>query len=393
MRKKILLIITASIACYKSLELIRLLRKDDYEVEVVLTKETEKFITPLLVSSILGKEVRQDLFKPDDKDSMDHINLSRDNDLIVVAPASANFIAKISNGITDDLASAIILAADKKIFLAPAMNVKMWQNQITQNNLSKLINSDMQIIGPDKDILACGEFGFGKMTDINNIFQGIEDFFINSQKFTGKKIIVTAGATFEPIDPVRFIGNYSSGKQGIFIAEILHQMGGDVILIASNIKEDINLPEKNIIRVSSSNQILEAIEENIEDSDIYISAAAISDFKPKNYSDKKIKKGQNVKNIELELNIDILEIIGHSKNRPKIVIGFAAESNDLVENAIGKANRKNCDLIIANDVKSGKVFGANDNEITIVDKNKIITKIGKNSKKDIAKEIVKWIKI
>jgi len=164
-------------------------------------------------------------------------------------------------------------------------------------------------------------------------------------------------------------------------------------LIASNIKEDINLPEKNIIRVSSSNQILEAIEENIEDSDIYISAAAISDFKPKNYSDKKIKKGQNVKNIELELNIDILEIIGHSKNRPKIVIGFAAESNDLVENAIGKANRKNCDLIIANDVKSGKVFGANDNEITIVDKNKIITKIGKNSKKDIAKEIVKWIKI
>ncbi len=272
MRKKILLIITASIACYKSLELIRLLRKDDYEVEVVLTKETEKFITPLLVSSILGKEVRQDLFKPDDKDSMDHINLSRDNDLIVVAPASANFIAKISNGIADDLASAIILVADKKIFLAPAMNVKMWQNQITQNNLSKLINSDMQIIGPDKDILACGEFGFGKMTDINNIFQGIEDFFINSQKFTGKKIIVTAGATFEPIDPVRFIGNYSSGKQGIFIAEILHQMGGDVILIASNIKEDINLPEKNIIRVSSSNQILEAIEENIEDSDIYISA-------------------------------------------------------------------------------------------------------------------------
>ena len=393
MQPKILIIITASIACYKSLELIRFLKKKNFKIEVILTKETEKFITPLLVSSILGNEVKQDLFKPDNKDAMDHINLSRNNDLILIAPGSANFIAKISNGIADDLASATILAANKKILLAPAMNVQMWENQITKNNLDKLINNNIQIINPQKDILACGEFGSGKMADIKDIIEKIEDFFTNSQKFSGKKIIITAGATFEAIDPVRFIGNYSSGKQGIAIAEIMHQMGGDVTLIASNIKENINLPDQNIIRTSNSNQMLEAIEKNIKNTDIYISAAAISDFKPKNYSKIKIKKHHNIKNIELELNTDILDKIGHSQNRPKIVIGFAAENNNITQNAIDKANRKNCDLIIANNINGGEIFGSNENEFTIVDKNTIIAKIEKNTKQNIAKEIIKWIKI
>ena len=393
MRKRILIIITASIACYKSLEIIRYLRKKDFKIDVILTKETEKFITPLLVSSILGDKIKQDIFKPDDKDSMDHINLSKNSDLILVAPASSNFIAKMANGIADDLASTTILAANKQILLAPAMNVKMWDNKITKNNLDQLINYNIRIIPPQKDILACGEFGYGKMADINDITTQIEDFFVSSNKFSGKNIIVTAGSTFEPIDPVRFIGNNSSGKQGIAIAEILHQMGGDVTLIASNIKENINLPNKNIIRTSSTNQMLEAIEKNIENTDICISAAAILDFKPKKYSNIKIKKNKNIKNIELELNIDILDTIGNSKNRPKIVIGFAAESNNIVENAIGKAKRKNCDLVIVNNINGGEIFGSDENEITIVDKNKIITRIEKNSKKNIAKEIVKWIKI
>lgn len=392
MQKKILLIITASIACYKSLELIRLLRKIDFKIDVILTKESEKFITPLLVSSILGNAVRQNLFKPDDKNSMDHINLSRDNDLILIAPASANFIAKISNGLADDLASATVLASNKKILLAPAMNVQMWENKITKNNLDKLINNNVQIISPQEDVLACGEFGSGKMADIDDIIEKIQSFFTDSKKFSGKKIIITAGATFEPIDPVRFIGNHSSGKQGIAIAEIMHQMGGNVTLIASNIKENINLPNKNIIRTSSTSQMLEEVNQNIQDTDIYISAAAISDFKPKNYSNIKIKKHQNIKNIELELNTDILDKIGNSQNRPKIVVGFAAESNNIIQNAIDKANRKNCDLVIANNIKGGKLFGSNKNEVTIVDKNKIIAKIAKNSKQNIAKEIIKWIK-
>mgnify|MGYP006089557199 FL=1 len=392
MQKKILLIITASIACYKSLELIRLLRKIDFKIDVILTKESEKFITPLLVSSILGNAVKQDLFKPDDKNSMDHINLSRDNDLILIAPASANFIAKISNGLADDLASATVLASNKKILLAPAMNVQMWDNKITKNNLDKLINNNVQIISPQEDVLACGEFGSGKMADIDDIIEKIQSFFTDSQKFSGKKIIITAGATFEPIDPVRFIGNHSSGKQGIAIAEIMHQMGGNVTLIASNIKENINLPNKNIIRTSSTSQMLEEVNQNIQDTDIYISAAAISDFKPKNYSNIKIKKHPNIKNIELELNTDILDKIGNSQNRPKIVVGFAAESNNIIQNAIDKANRKNCDLVIANNIKGGELFGSNKNEVTIVDKNKIIAKIAKNSKQNIAKEIIKWIK-
>jgi phosphopantothenoylcysteine decarboxylase / phosphopantothenate---cysteine ligase len=393
MKNKILLIITASIACYKSLELIRLLRKNHYNLEVILTKEAEKFITPLLVSSILGKEVKQDLFNPDDKDAMDHINLSRNSDLILITPSSANFIAKISHGIADDLASAVILASNKKIFLAPAMNVQMWENSITQNNLQNLINQSIHIIPPQKDILACGEFGSGKMAEINDIFDEIENYFLNKEKFLGKKIIITGGATFEAIDPVRFIGNHSSGKQAIALAEILYQMGGEIIFIASNIKENINLPSQNIIRTSNTEQILKAIEDNIENTDIYISAAAISDFKPKNYSKIKIKKDQNPQNIELELNIDLLNKIGNSKNRPKIVIGFAAESNNLTENAIKKANKKNCDLIIANNIKNGEIFGSDENEITIVDKNKILARINKGSKKYIAKEIIKWIKI
>lgn len=393
MSKKILLIITASIACYKSLELIRLLRKNNYKIEVILTKEAEKFITPLLVSSILGDKIKQDLFDPDDKDAMDHINLSRNNDLILVAPATANFIAKMANGIADDLASSVILAANKKIFLAPAMNVKMWENSNNKDNLHKLINQNIKIIEPQKDILACGEFGSGKMAEITDIFYNIDNYFLYKNKFLNKKVIITAGATFEAIDPVRFIGNYSSGKQGIALAEILYEMGAKVILIASNIKENINLPNKNIIRSKNTDEMLKIIEENIQNTDIYISTAAISDFKPKNYSKIKIKKSENIKNIELEANIDILKKIGHSKYRPKFVIGFAAESNNIENNAIEKANNKNCDLIIANNIDEGKVFGSDENAVTIVDKNKIITKIEKSSKKNIAKEIIKWIKI
>ncbi len=370
MKKKVLLIITGSVAAYKSLDLIRLLKKKDYQVTPIMTKAAKEFITPLLVSSISGQEVYQDLFSLDEESKMGHINLSRENDLILVAPASADIISKINNAIADDLASTVLLASDKPIFIAPAMNEKMWLNKNNQKNVQNLRENGVAILEPKIDILACGEYGIGKMMEVEEIFEKVENFFNNKKTLTGKNIIVTAGATYEAIDPVRFIGNYSSGKQGIEIAHKLHELSAIVTLIAANIHENINLNSKNIIRVRSADEMMEAVSSNIKNTDIFIACAAVADFKPKNYSDKKIKKGADSPNqIELIENIDILKTIGNSKNRPRIVVGFAAESDNLIENAQKKLKEKNCDLIIANNIKDGELFGSSYNEISILAKN------------------------
>lgn len=370
MKKRILLIITGSVAAYKSLDLIRLLKKNDYEVTPLMTKAAKEFVTPLLVSSISGSEVYQDLFSLDEEAKMGHINLSRENDLIIVAPASADIIAKMNNAIADDLASTVLLASNKPIFVVPAMNEKMWFNESNQRNIKALRENGVRILEPKTDILACGEFGVGKMLEVEEIFSQIENFFHSKKTLVGKNIIVTAGATFEPIDPVRFIGNYSSGKQGIEIAEKLNDFGANVILVAANIHENINLNSKNIIRVRSADEMMAAVNENLKTADIFISCAAVADFKPKIYSDKKIKKGENTfDKIELVENIDILKTVGNSKNRPKIVIGFAAESENLIENARKKLREKNCDLIIANNIENGQIFGSNYNKISILSAN------------------------
>jgi phosphopantothenoylcysteine decarboxylase/phosphopantothenate--cysteine ligase len=368
--KKILLIITGSIACYKSIELIRLLKKKSFEVNCILTNGAKEFITPLLVSAISGTKTFDQLFSVDDEISMGHINLSRQHDLIVIAPASADFIAKIANGYGDDLASATILASDKKTIFAPAMNEKMWLNDITQKNIAKILQNNFAMIEPKKDVLACGEEGFGKMASPEEIVEEIENFFKNQNLLAGKNILITAGSTIEPIDPVRFIGNKSSGKQALAIAKILSEMGANVKLIAGNLTQNIESSLKSTIFVNTAEEMFEAVKNSLNLIDIFIGCSAVADYRVKNYSPQKIKKS-NIQNLTLELekNPDILEFVGTAPNRPALVIGFCAESENLLENAKQKLLNKNCDLIVANDIENGKIFGSDFTSAFFVEKN------------------------
>jgi len=368
--KKILLIITGSIACYKSIELIRLLKKKSFEVNCVLTNGAKEFITPLLVSAISGTKTFDQLFSVDDEISMGHINLSRQHDLIVIAPASADFIAKIANGYGDDLASATILASDKKTIFAPAMNEKMWLNDITQKNISKILQNNFAMIEPEKDVLACGEEGLGKMASPEKIVAEIENFFQNQNILAGKNILITAGSTIEPIDPVRFIGNKSSGKQALAIAKILSEMGANVKIIAGNLTQNINSFSKSIIFVNTAQEMFEAVKNSLDSIDVFIGCSAVADYRVKNYSAQKIKKSnqQNL-TLELEKNPDILEFVGTASNRPAFVIGFCAESENLLANAKQKLINKNCDLIVANDIENGKIFGSDFTSAFFIEKN------------------------
>ncbi len=383
--KKILLIITGSVAAYKSLDLIRLLQKRSYQVNVVMTKAATEFITPLLVSAISQNKVYDDLFSSKDEMEIGHIKLSRQNDLILVAPASADFIAKIAGGQADDLASTIISATNKKVIIAPAMNEKMFNSVSNQKNLNKLPEAGIKIIDPETDILACGEYGIGKMSAPENIAKAVEDYFNYQNLLKGKKILITGGATYEPIDPVRFIGNYSCGTQSIEIARILDEMGADVTLIAANIKLNLPLKKEKIITVKTADEMYENCKKLITKTDIFIACAAVADFKAENIATDKIKKN-NSSNLNLKLvkNIDILKEIGNSKNRPQIIVGFAAESTDLIKYAKEKLKSKNCDLIIANDIKNGAIFGNNQTDAFLINKNLKVKKLGKISKIKLA---------
>lgn len=386
--KKILLIITGSVAAYKSMDLVRLLSKKSYDVTCILTKAAAEFITPLLASSLSGNKTYTDLFSADDEIEMSHINLSRQADLIIVAPATADFIAKMANGYADDLASNVILAANKKVIIAPAMNEKMWNNKATQKNLAKLIESGVTTVEPETDILACGEFGVGKMSAPEKISEKISDFFANQNSLKGKKILITGGATFEPIDPVRFIGNHSSGKQAIAIATTLDEMGADVTFIAGNINEIIPLKAEKIIRIKTAEEMFSTVKKHLAKKQVFIGCAAVADFKVKKLSKEKIKKTDQNLTLELEKNSDILDFVGHAKNRPNLVIGFAAESNDLEKHAKEKLKKKNCDLIVANDVEAGKIFGSNQTKALFISKNKT-ENLGKISKDQLAKLLAK----
>lgn len=390
-KKKILLIITGSIAAYKAMDLIRLLSKKSFCVTCILTKAASEFITPLLASSISGNKTYNELFSIDDELEMGHINLSRQADLIVVAPATADFIAKIANGFADDLASSVVLAANKKIIIAPAMNEKMWSNKSTQKNVAKALEAGISMVEPETDILACGEFGIGKMAAPERICQKICDFFERQNQLKGKKILVTGGATYEPIDPVRFIGNHSSGKQAIEIAKVLHEMGADVTFVASNIRETIFLPQENIIRVKTAEEMFLVVKKNLPKTNVFIGCAAVSDFKVKKFSNQKIKKTAE-KNLilELEKNPDILEFVGTSKKRPDLVIGFAAESENLQKYAKEKLQKKNCDLIVANDVEAGEIFGSDQTKAFLISKNKS-ENLNKISKAELARILAEKI--
>ncbi len=366
MPKKILLIITGSIAAYKSVELIRILQKKSYEVSVILTKAAQEFVTPLLVSSIAKNKIYTELF--DDGDNgMTHIKLSRDHDLIVVAPASADFIAKISGGYANDLASTVVAASNKKIMVAPAMNEKMWLNQANLDNIEKLYERGVIMVEPNKDELACGEVGVGKMQEPQEIAKKIEIFFENCEKLKGKKILLTGGGTREMIDSVRFIGNSSSGKQAIHIADVLKEMGADVEFVAANINLPTHANGEKFHTVTTADEMFKVVKEKLSQSDVFIGCAAVADYKIKNPTTTKIKK-ENNENLTLDLikNIDILEYVANSQDRPALVVGFAAESENLLQNARAKLKRKNCDLIVANDVENGKIFGSNKSRAMLI---------------------------
>jgi len=382
---KILLIISGGIAAYKSLELIRIFKKNNIKVQVVLTKGGAEFVTPLSVAALSEEKVYQELFSLKDETEMGHIQLSRENDLILVAPASANIIAHAAAGIANDLATTILLAANKPIILVPSMNVKMWDNPITKKNVKFLKNNNYKFIGPESGDLACGKEGDNTMTETNIKYKYIISMF--KKKKTNIDVLVTAGPTFEAIDPVRFIGNRSSGKQGIAIAKAFCELGANVTLIlgpsSQKVPEDIK-----VINIETANDMLNAVK-NIKNIDVAICAAAVSDWAIKNPSKNKIKKiEKNIPEIIFSLNPDILEYISNKKsNRPKLVIGFAAETNDLINNAKDKLKSKKCDWIVANNVlEDPDVFGGENNTVTLITRDGI-EPWDKCSKTDIAKKL------
>jgi len=387
--KKILLIICGGISAYKSLELIRLFKKHGAEIKTILTKSAKEFVTPLSVASLSQGKVYDDLFNVENEAEMDHISLSRWADVILVAPATANTISKLSSGSSDDLASTVILASDKNIFLTPAMNVRMWEHPSTKQNLSKLRSYGYKVIGPEVGDMACGEFGEGKMTQPKNIFQTIEAYFAELKKNQKLKALVTAGPTNEYIDPVRFITNKSSGKQGYALAKSLANRGFQTTLISgpTNLQVDDNI---NLINVETADEMFKAAQDNLP-VDVAIFSAAVADFKVKEEKKEKIKKQDHL-HLNLEKNIDILNYVSkHNSLRPKLVIGFAAETNNIRENAHRKLIEKNCDWIIANDVSNNSIgFDSDFNEVSIFYKNDKISneKLTMKKKTEISEQII-----
>lgn len=389
--KKILVIITGGIAAYKSLDLIRKLSKLNCEIKTILTKSGKEFVTPLSITSLSKNKVYTDLFSVENESEMDHISLSRWSDLILVAPASSNFLTKISNGFSDDLASTVIKASDKKVFLCPAMNVRMWEHASNKQSISTLKSYGYRILGPEIGEMACGEFGEGKMLEVDEIINQLEIYFKQISKNKKLKAIVTAGPTQELIDPVRFITNRSSGKQGYEIANSLVENGFDTTLISgpTNLKPNDNL---NLIKVKTGEEMYEKTMELLP-CDLAIFTAAVSDFKVKKFNKEKIKKNKD-QSFDLDLNPDILELVSKSNTKPKIVVGFAAESENLFDNARSKLEKKGCDLIVANDVSNNEIgFESDFNEVHLFYKDKNIEdeKIPKNFKSVIADELIKKI--
>jgi len=390
--KKILLIIGGGIAAYKSLDLIRSLKKYECDVKVVLTASGEKFVTPLSVASLSQNKVYQDIFDGEKEAEMDHISLSRWCDIILFAPITANSIAKLASGRADDLASTLILASDKQVILAPAMNVRMWNHKSTQINFNKLLEDFGYLhIGPLIGEMACGEYGEGIMASSNEIFEFIKEYFTerNLVKNLNLKALVTAGPTKEYLDPVRFITNNSSGKQGYEIAKSLAKFGVDTTLISgpSNLKKPENV---KIIRVETTDQMFDETKKTLP-VDIAVCAAAVSDFKPEKYEKNKIKK--DTINLNLKRNVDILEFLSkNNQQRPKLVVGFAAETENLEEFSRKKIHRKYCDWIVANDVSNPEIgFGSDYNEVSIIMKSGGLQKLEKNKKSYVANFLVSKI--
>jgi phosphopantothenoylcysteine decarboxylase/phosphopantothenate--cysteine ligase len=368
--RRILLIISGGIAAFKSLDLIRRLRERGAMVTPVMTKASAEFVTPLSVSAMAGEKVFQDLFDLTSEAEMGHIELSRSADLIVVAPASADLIAKMAGGHANDLASTLLLATDTSVLVAPAMNLRMWSHAATQRNITSLKDDCINFVGPNEGDMACGEFGLGRMAEPLEIVTAIEEYFMATgpaNALAGRRVLVTSGPTHEPIDPVRYIANRSSGAQGSAIAKALIELGADVIFVTG--PADVQPPiGVHLIEVETAIQMLEAVEKEMP-CDAAIFAAAVADWRVVDTPSSKIKKvnGQ-LPVLEFAENPDILaRISNRTKTRPDLVVGFAAETEDVIENATKKRARKGCDWIVANDVSPETgIMGGSENAVTLI---------------------------
>ena len=384
----ILLIVSGGIAAYKSIDLCSSLVKQGNNVKVILTKNAENFVTQLPFQTLTKNIVYTSTFEEIDKNEIQHIDLTKWADKIIVAPATANLISKFANGIADDLASSLMLAVRdvSRVYIVPAMNTFMYRNPIIQENMNKLIKLGFNFVEPDSGLLACGDVGEGKFPSVDKIesfvFQEVE------QDLKGKRVLVTAGPTKEFIDPFRCLTNPSTGKMGISIANECTRRGAEVILVSSVDNDSISNNVKKV-KITSTNDMFEAVKNNFKDCDFIIKAAAVSDYTPVRVFDKKVKKQDGNLSIEFKRTQDILKYVGDNKSDNQKVIGFAAETNNLIEYAKEKIIKKNLDYIVANDISKKDIgFGSEDNEVYIIDKHDNIKKIDKNSKTNVAKAIV-----
>ena len=367
--KRILLIVSGGIAAYKSLELIRRLRERDCRVRCILTRAGSRFVTPLSLAALSEDRVYQDLFSLTDESEMGHIRLSREADLVVVAPATADILAKMSHGLADDLATTALLATDKPVLVAPGMNVEMWNSAATRRNVVRLRDDGVRFVGPDSGDLACGEVGVGRMAEAPDIVAAIGTVLgVASGPATplrGLRALVTAGATREPIDPVRYISNRSSGRQGYAIARALSRLGARTTLVTG--ATALEAPrDVHVVRVETAAEMLAACAAALP-VDVAVCAAAVGDWRVANRTEIKIKKTDRAPALDLVENPDILAALsGRGSDRPRLVIGFAAETDDLIANATAKLRRKGCDWMIANDVSGGAVFGEDENRVHVI---------------------------
>ncbi|MFQ7523945.1 MAG: bifunctional phosphopantothenoylcysteine decarboxylase/phosphopantothenate--cysteine ligase CoaBC [Terrisporobacter sp.] len=391
--KTVVIGVSGGIAVYKACDVVSRLKKLNANVHVIMTKSATEFVTPLTFQSLSQNYVVSDMFEEPKTWDVEHISLAKKADVFLIAPATANVIGKVANGIADDMLTTTVMATTGKVLIAPAMNTNMYRNPILQRNISILKELGYNFVDPDSGRLACGDIGEGKLASPEKIVDAVVDLFNEDKKdLLGKKIMITAGPTVESIDPVRYLTNRSTGKMGYAIAKMAANRGAEVTLVSgpTNIEPPSNI--KKLIKVQSAKDMYDAIIDNFDENQVIIKSAAVADYKPKNYSDKKIKKSNDDLIIELDRNKDIAYELGKIKKN-KILVGFAAETNDLIENAKGKISKKNLDFIVANDLtESGAGFGTDTNIVKIIDKDGNIAKYPQMKKDEVADVILDKVK-
>lgn len=389
-KKNVVIGVTGGVAVYKALDVISRLKKKDINVDVIMTKSACEFVTPLSFQSLSQNAVIKNMFDEPKVFEIQHISLAKKADVLVVVPATANIIGKVANGIADDMLSTTIMATNAKVIFAPAMNTNMYNNPIVKENIKKLKSYGYEFINPSSGRLACGDVGDGKLADTEEIAEVILSHLHEPKDLVGKKVLVTAGPTRANIDPVRFLTNRSTGKMGYAIAEEARDRGAEVVLVSgpTSIKSPLGV---KIIKVETNEEMLNAVKAEFDTSDIVVKSAAVSDYKPKTYSDKKIKKGPGNLNIELERDNDILKELGTLKKH-QILVGFAAESNDVIENAHIKLKKKNLDYIVANNItESNAGFGSDTNRVTVINRDGKEISLDNMSKRLVGHELFNMI--